>query len=303
MASNWQSSIIPHSERIPCTNDNVFLPVNGTWKILVDKSSMIPKLNSVRVGSKKFTDSVAFKNFVNSFYGSLLFDVRDYNQIEFSGLGNIQDSSVASKFCGSSCACGNDMTKTLSLTCDLVGECATQLPCADPVRLVGHCCPICASVVTLRHERAKNRIVDQLLYLLVRSHLTRMDSWVVDHGYRGVQLYAHWLANGTMQIVIGNLDSTNPISHLYIKQLALNFDQDGKLSAPEAFYSYICFLKVRFMSIVVRMDYSSDWIQDTSLVGNLLLTLTILVVITLLVSAIYVYYHRNRYKATRVHSD
>ena len=195
-------SIVPHSERIPCTNDWVHFPVtNGTFKVTIERSSQIPLLSQLSIGTTRFTSRAKFAEFAQSFRGEMLFDIRDYNHLSFVSSSNNQ--------LGHTLYCGNDAPKKLKLICqNLETSCPLvhQLRCSDPIIPEGHCCPICASTLVLRRRKnvAVTKLTDLIVYRLIFGHLRAI------HAQEpllasGVRLYGHWLYNGRLQVIVDNL--------------------------------------------------------------------------------------------------
>lgn len=225
---NWGQLFysIPHSEQIPCFHDSVNFPVNGTYKVLVENSGQIPVLGSLAIGKQFPFSTNQFRDYVNSFIGNLLFDVRDYNHI------SVVDSEDR-KCHGHLCACGNDHPARMKFICKYA-QCP-NVPCVDPIRPAGHCCDICATVIQFKSTATGaglDKILDDRtdsnlhygLHYIVKKHLKKALQSNDQVGF-----YLHWLYDGKLQLVVTNVaDSQLPPSEDFVDRVLENMQKDSK---------------------------------------------------------------------------
>lgn len=125
-----------HDESVPCYFDDVVFKPSSSFR--VDTSSNEPKIpvQSVSIFGYKIQDAGEFSTYLQSPTG----------QLQFFGSSSV---SVGVSKCGdpSGCTCDNDANHVR--ICNTV-TCATT-SCRKPLLPMGHCCEICAAIVTIQY--------------------------------------------------------------------------------------------------------------------------------------------------------
>ncbi len=178
---------IPHMERIPCLYDSVFFSTNTTFKVNIELNTEI-SVKSLNIWDKSF-DTEGFKQLTESNIGKQLFSLKDYNNNFL-----IDESLVCNDPKG--CLCGNENSLILSKICKrvfLTG--CSPVECSDPIRPVGHCCEICASMLTIAF---KNDFNLDLIRGITSAFQIRPE-------YSSVRSYLHKLNDQRFQLIAVDL--------------------------------------------------------------------------------------------------
>ncbi|KPM05201.1 Amnionless-like protein [Sarcoptes scabiei] len=276
MFEEKQSSfaLIPDSELIPCHRDYVDLPINGSWKIRIGNNSrLIPMLANLKIGATNF-GTLTFQSFVSSFIGKMLFEIEEYNHIEIN---------TPSERCRKAkCACGNDRMLVMEEICRFKENKCPTLQCHDPIKPSGFCCQICASSLVIQNNFEND---DSLwkTYLRLIEHINDLNEEKKFKISR-LFLYAHWLFNGSIQILVSNAPTlkksseTNPllVSNEFVQKLKDKLSNDSDLMLTEM---------IIFSSI--------KWMNDTNFFDSKILLIGILIFLFTSVSVI-CYHHLKR---------
>ncbi|XP_023242029.1 protein amnionless-like isoform X2 [Centruroides sculpturatus] len=129
---------IPHSEQVPCQQDDIIFPIDTTFRILFD---VIPlQMRSISINGKLLRSSNV-RDFLTSDMGKLLFV-------------NPPDITLTEDLCNnpSGCACENDKPQIKSKICIYAAPKCPKPKCADPITPQGHCCSICGSSIILTYK-------------------------------------------------------------------------------------------------------------------------------------------------------
>lgn len=212
------ATIVPHSERIPCTGDWVHFPTNnGSFKVTIERSSQIPVLSSLTIGLTQFTSTTDFAEFAKSFRGEMLFRIGDYNHL------NIRPDVTG--------FCGNDAPKKLATICQharITCPDRNSLSCADPITPQGHCCPICASSLLIQRSTKENAMSDLQLQQWVLGAMRQVHTQLPS-----VRLYANWLYDRRWQLIVEDLppeevEVQNRLNDRYIQLIKNRLESNGK---------------------------------------------------------------------------
>ncbi|KAH7645218.1 amnionless-like protein [Dermatophagoides farinae] len=281
--------IIPDSERIPCHQDFVDFPTNGTWKVQIgQKSHLIPSLGRLMIGTQfPLFQTEKLQKFFQSFIGQMLFTIQDYNHMEI-------ESSTNECRNADECHCGNDQPKIMQEICKY-RNCPKQLKCHDPIQAPGFCCPICATSILIRLKKQRKNSgnspnTEWFVYRTIGRHLDKLyqRKESLTDIKKNVNLYIHWLYDNSIHVIISPMlvgkkqRRTNPL---------IDSDENGrklleKLSNDE------------LLSKLTKITYRSsrDWIQDSQLFNSFILAIFMLILLIGFFGflAIYNYIQRNR---------
>lgn len=264
------ASIVPHSERIPCTGDWVHFPTNnGSFKVTIERSSQIPALGLLTIGATQFTSTTGFGEFAKSFRGEMLFRFGDYNHL-----------SIRPGVAG---YCGNDAPKRLATICQNAqqGACPDRksLGCADPITPQGHCCPICASSLVVQRSKQESALSDAALYGQLLAAMRQVHAELPS-----MRLYGHWLYDRRWQLIAEDLPPegaevpSERLNDRYIQQVKSRLESNAKLAKE------------------LRLEVASsvEWLEDSHLIGSLIWFFVVLFLLSLAAYPLYTYYQRNR---------
>ncbi|XP_054165082.1 protein amnionless-like [Oppia nitens] len=178
---------IPHMERIPCVYDRVLFESYTSFKVIVDlKDNMTIK--SLRIWDQYYSTQ-DFKDFTDSDIGKLLFTIN----------GNIENLIIDNNMIckdKTGCVCGNEEPTIMQKVCNYVQKYGCpSLECSDPIKPVGHCCPICASMLTISY---KNDFSIDLITGITTAYLNHKE-------YSTIKSYLHKLKSRKFQFIVTDL--------------------------------------------------------------------------------------------------
>ena len=173
------NSPVPHSERIPCPNDDVDFPIGVAFRTEV--SVGVVKVASLKINGILY-DNHSIQKLLRSNLGKLLFSGSSDMNIM------IEDQRCPDE---TGCACGNDDPLLLPKICSFVASECPPIACLDPVKPEGFCCPICASAMSVTYAEGFKY---NLLANLVRTYMFK-DS------YSSVKAYFHKTFTDKVQLV------------------------------------------------------------------------------------------------------
>ncbi|XP_056403219.1 protein amnionless isoform X2 [Hyla sarda] len=135
------------AESVPCRYDDVIFSPDTSFQVQFKETGSDVQLRSISVLGEKFTDNEEFSQYLQSPTGKL----------QFPGPAHPQ---VTNQRCQEStgCLCGNDgMLQEIcsALLQDTENKCP-EVPCADPLLPVGHCCGVCGVLISMDYSSAFN---------------------------------------------------------------------------------------------------------------------------------------------------
>ncbi|KAG1700065.1 Protein amnionless [Nymphon striatum] len=130
---------VPHSDRIPCTDDDVEFPPKNSFRVAF--SSNYASVRSLSIYGQKYSTN-EFKSFISSDVGSAQFQIN----------GNVQ---ITGDVCQdqTGCSCQNSRTEILEAICSAVGLKCENPRCEQPIKPIGHCCRMCGSYIVMTYSR------------------------------------------------------------------------------------------------------------------------------------------------------
>ncbi|XP_077561562.1 amnion associated transmembrane protein [Haemaphysalis longicornis] len=189
---------VPDAEMVPCPTDFVIFE-NESFH--VDTDGLTPFVREIQIGDRiyggpEMSQLLASKEGKAMFSGDVKSGTPDCDKPE-------------------GCSCGNDQPEPLERIClQHAPKCSENLPCQDSIVLIGNCCPICASSVSL--HVLPGFVFDNVVHLLFNH--------IIKPKYGGyVQAYVHRTYNDLIQIIAVDLGSTRdsmPMAPGYAHKLA-----------------------------------------------------------------------------------
>ncbi|XP_042894764.1 protein amnionless isoform X2 [Parasteatoda tepidariorum] len=136
-----RNSAVPHAFQIPCPMDEAWFPADTTFRAHVIYP--MTRVSKIYIGNKDSYQEYnqdKFDMLIRSDTGKLLFP--DFPRFRIS-------ESTCTDVTG--CECGNEGHEVLPTICKFEVPCP-ELSCSDPIKVVGHCCPMCAAKITFKYE-------------------------------------------------------------------------------------------------------------------------------------------------------